>query len=142
MALRQEEILWKDRKHWLWFPFSFTKYHLTKTHLHIQRGFFNTTYDETLLYRVVDVSLSRSLGQKICGTGTVTVFSRVDTQKAIELKNIKKCHEVNRLISDMVEEIRNEKNVVGKEFYGVMGGGMRPDMDGFDDGFDDGADGE
>ncbi len=107
----------------------------------MQRGLLNTTYDETLLYRVVDVSLSRSLGQKICGTGTVKVFSRVDTQKVIELKNIKKCHEVNRLISDLVEAVRNEKQVVGKEFYGIMGH-CNGDHDGEDmfGGFDDGPD--
>ncbi len=134
MALPQEEILWKDRKHWLWFPFSFTKYQVTKDHLYIQSGLLNTTYDETLLYRVVDVGMKRSLGQKICGTGTVLIHSRVDTQKCIELKNIKNCHQVNRLISDLVEQVRNEKNVVGKEFYGVMGscdehGDMDMDMD-------------
>ncbi len=121
MTLPEEDVLWKDRKHWLWFPFSFTKYQITKDRLYIQKGLFRTVYDETLLYRIVDTRLIRSLGQKICGTGTVEVFSRVDTQKKIELKNIRHCQEVKRLISDLVEQVRDNKKVIGKEFYGIMG---------------------
>ncbi len=143
MALLEEEIIWKDRKHWLWFPFSFTKYQITKDRLYIQRGFFRTVYDETLLYRIVDVRLVRSLGQKICGTGTLELFARVDTQKKIELKNIRHCQAVNRLLSGLVEQIRDDKKVVGKEFYGIMG---RPhhgvDMDDMDDSDDMDGDAE
>ncbi|MBO6065271.1 MAG: PH domain-containing protein, partial [Lachnospiraceae bacterium] len=76
----EEEILWKDRKHHMWFPFSFTKYSVTKTSLQVQQGFFKTSYDETLLYRIVDLRLSRTLAQKIFGTGTIELFTRVDTQ--------------------------------------------------------------
>ncbi len=150
MELQQEEILWKDRKHWMWFPFSFTRYSVTREHLNLDVGFFKTTYDETLLYRIVDVRLIRTFLQKIFGTGTVQVFSRVDTQKMIELKNIKHPKQVKQLISQLVEAVRNEKKVVGKEFYGIMGGGMPmhdmdgdgiPDMPDFDDGPDDGPDG-
>ena len=132
MELQQEEILWKDRKHWMWFPFSFTRYSVTKEHLNQEIGFFKTIYEETLLYRIVDVRLVRTFGQKIFGTGTVQVFNRVDTEKMIELKNIKKPKMVKKLISQLVEQVRNEKKVVGKEFYGMMGGGMHmmPDLDG------------
>ncbi len=134
------DIAWKDRKHWLWFPFSFTKYELDDEHLYVQRGFFSTTYDETLLYRIVDVRLVRTLGQKICGTGTVLVSVRVDQDHVIELKNIKKPMEVKRLLSKMVEDIRNEKKVVGKEFYGIMGGGHHHDGEDPDDVNPDGVD--
>lgn len=138
MELQQEEILWKDRKHWMWFPFSFTRYSVTKEHLNLDVGFFKTTYDETLLYRIVDVRLVRTFLQKIFGTGTVQVFSRVDTQKMIELKNIKHSKQVKQLISQLVEAVRNEKKVVGKEFYGIMGGPMGgPMMDADGDGIPD-----
>ena len=69
-VITDQEILWEDRKHWLWFPFSFTKYTLTEDRLYSQQGFLNTHYDELLLYRVTDLCLTRSLGQKLCGTGT------------------------------------------------------------------------
>lgn len=131
VELEKEEVLWHDRKHWMWFPFSFTRYSVTKEHLNQEIGFFSTRYEETLLYRIVDIKLIRSFGQKIFGTGTVMIFNRVDTDKMIELKNIKKPKQVKQLISQLVEQVRNEKKVVGKEFYGMMGGGMpMMDMDG------------
>ena len=39
------EIKWKDRKHHLWFPFSFTKYEVRNERLYVQSGFFNSNYD-------------------------------------------------------------------------------------------------
>lgn len=142
MAMQSSnEIAWKDRKHWLWFPFSFTKYEVDDERLYVQKGFFSTSYDETLLYRIVDIRLVRSLGQKLCGTGTILVSVRVDQDSVIELKNIKKPMEVKRLLSKMIENVRNEKKVVGKEFYGIMGGhhvnGDADDMDADSDGIPD-----
>ena len=130
------EVKWKDRKHWLWFPWSFTKYEVRNGRLYVQSGFFTSKYDETLLYRVTDLQLTRSFGQKICGTGTIRVFTKVDTAREIELKNIKHPLRVKEYLSELIETIRDQKNVVGKEFYGA---GMQDhpmhDMDG--DGIDD-----
>ena len=48
-----KEIIWKDRKHHLWFPFSFTKYRVDSTRLYINSGkdsigfFFNVKLDGT-----------------------------------------------------------------------------------------------
>ena len=136
----EEEILWKDRKHHMWFPFSFTKYSVSKSSVFIQQGFFKTSYDETLLYRIVDLRLSRTLGQKFFGTGTIELFTRVDTQHVIQLKNIKHSKDVRRLLSTLIEQVRNEKNVVGKEFYGMMGG-HHMDGDGMDSPVDMDGDG-
>ena len=141
--MEEEEILWKDRKHHMWFPFSFTKYSVSKSSLYVQQGFFKTSYDETLLYRIMDIRLSRTLLQKFFGTGTVELFTRVDTQHVIQLKNIKHSKDVRRLLSNLVEQVRNEKNVVGKEFYGIMGGGHHAgdDCPGNDDAVDMDGDG-
>ena len=98
-------------------------------------------YDETLLYRVTDLQLTRSFGQKICGTGTIRVFTKVDTAREIELKNIKHPLRVKEYLSELIETIRDQKNVVGKEFYGA---GMQDhpmhdmDNDGIDDCFQGG----
>ena len=136
-----QQIMWKDRKHWAWFPWSFTVYTIKNERLYIKRGFFKTTYDETLLYRIVDVRLTRTLLQKIFGTGTISVFTRVDVGGEIKLENVKHSVQVKEYLSDMVEDIRNNKKVVGKEFYGAMGGPMiDTDGDGFPDDMADGPD--
>ena len=129
------ETVWKDRKHFMWFPFSFTKYEVSNDRLYQQTGLFNTVFDEVLLYRIVDLTLQQSLGQKIFGTGTIVLSCKVDRDKEILLKNIKKPREVKSMLSDLVEEARDRKRVVGKEFYGRDGGDCSCDHD--DDGMDE-----
>ncbi len=129
----KREIKWRDRKHWMWFPWSFTKYEVRNGRLYLQKGLFKTSFDETLLYRIVDIKLTRTLAQKIFGTGTITLYTRVDVQKEIPLVNIKNPVQVKEYLSEMIEDVRNSKKVVGKEFYGVMGGEKRPPMDDMDD---------
>ena len=70
MNYEKDEVLWKDRKHFMWFPFSFVKYEIRNERLYEQSGLLNTTYEELLLYKVIDMTLTQSLGQKIFGTGT------------------------------------------------------------------------
>ncbi len=69
----ERTTIWKDRKHFMWFPFSFTTYEVRNDRLYEQQGLFTTHYDEVLLYRVVDLCLTRSFSQKIFGTGTITL---------------------------------------------------------------------
>ena len=127
-------VIWKDRKHFMWFPFSFTKYSVQNDRLYTQTGLFSTSFDEVLLYRITDIRLSRSFGQKIFGTGTIELGTKVDHDRHIFLVNIKKPLEVKNLLSDIVEEARDKKNVVGKEFYSGRGGHGGPDgPDGPDD---------
>ncbi len=110
-------ILWKDRKHFLWFPWSFTRYTLDENRLYVDTGLLNTRHEETLLYRIVDISMQRSLAQRIFGTGTIILYTKVDVSGEIHLKNIKQTEDVNRLLSDLIEKARDKKRVVGKEFY-------------------------
>lgn len=113
----QTDYLWKDKKHHLWFPLSFTTYYIEDGRLMIQEGFLNTTLHETLLYRIVDLTFRQSLAGKIFGTGDIILQTKVDSVPEITLKNIKKPREVRRLLSQAIEESRHTSNVVGKEFY-------------------------
>lgn len=117
MAETTNTILWQDRKHHLWFPISFTKYYIENDRLMIKEGFFSTTLNETLLYRIVDLTLHQTLLGKIFGTGDVIVKAKADATPELVLKNIGKPMEVRNLISQAVEESRQRRNVVGKEFY-------------------------
>ena len=105
--------VWKDRKHFMWFPISFIK----NERLYQETGLFNSHYDELLLYRITDLCLKRSLAQKIFGTGTIVLSTKADSDKEVLLKNVKNPKEVKDLISHLVEEARDRKKVVGKEFF-------------------------
>ncbi|MBQ8857983.1 MAG: PH domain-containing protein [Lachnospiraceae bacterium] len=117
MTNENTNILWQDRKHHLWFPISFTSYYIEDDRLMIKKGFFNTTLDETLLYRIIDISFQQTLAGKIFGTGNVILKTKADASGEIVLENIAKPFEVRKMLSKLVEESRNKRNIVGKEFY-------------------------
>ena len=123
------EVLWRDRKHFMWFPFSFTRYEVRNNRLYTQRGLLSTTYDEVLLYRVLDISMRQTLAQKLFGTGTLILAARANMDGDVILENIKHPREVNDLLSELVEKARDQKRVVGKEFYGSDGRLEDDDLD-------------
>ena len=118
--IQKIEPIWKDRKHWAWFPWSFTKYSYYNDRLYTASGLLKTHYDELLLYRVTDLCLERSLGQKLCGTGTITLTTRGDSSPYVKLINIKHPEEVRQLLSGEIERVRKESHVVGSEMYGSV----------------------
>jgi uncharacterized membrane protein YdbT with pleckstrin-like domain len=110
------ETLWKDRKRIIFgLPWSFTKYSFSDERLFIQTGFFNLKENECRLYRILDLSLSRSFWQRIFNLGTITVNSSDKTLKDFELKNIKNPREVKELLSKTIEEQRDKKRVISRE---------------------------
>lgn len=124
-------IVWKDRKRTLFgLPWSFTKYSLSDDRLFISTGFLSTKEDEVRLYRIMDISLNRTLCQRIFGLGTIKCCSADKTLGDFEIKNIKKSKDVKELLSEMVENERNRKKVTSREFID------HEDSE-FDDGHDD-----
>ena len=117
MAKESKTYIWKDKKHHLWFPISFTTYYIEDERLMIKEGFFTTTLNETLLYRVLDLTFRQTFWGKIFGTGDIIIKAKADASSEIVLKNIAKPMEVRSLLSKLVEESRDKRNVVGKEFY-------------------------
>ena len=113
-----DNLIWENRKHFMWFPWSFTKYYIENERLMIEAGLLKTTLDETLLYRIVDVTMVQTLTGKIFGTGDLIVKTKVDSNPEIVLKNISEPKKVRSLLSELVEDSRQRKNVVGREFYG------------------------
>ena len=116
-AHENQKILWKDRKHIMWFPWSFTKYYIQNDRLMLESGLFHTTLDETLLYRIVDITMHQSLAGKLFNTGDIIIKSKADSTPEITLHNIVNPKRIRNLLSELVEESRSSRNVVGREFY-------------------------
>lgn len=115
----EREIIWKDRKRTIFgLPWSFTKYGLTKDRLFIETGVFNVREDEVRLYRVTDVSLTRSFGQRLFGLGTISCCSADKTLGDFKILNIKNSREVKELLSETIEQERMAKRVISKEDFG------------------------
>jgi len=117
MAKKVNDLLWHDRKRWTFFglPFTFTRYSVSKERLFISKGFLNVNDDEVRLYRIMDISLKRTLAQRIFGLGTIRICSGDKTLKDFEIVNIKKPVDTKELISALVEQQRDVKRVVNRE---------------------------
>ena len=103
--------LWKDRKRVLGMPLSFTRYRLSEDRIFLEVGFFNMKQEEALLYRVRDLSLSRSLWQRIFGVGTVKLHSSDKTTPILRLKKIRHPREGKELIHNQVEKMKLARRI-------------------------------
>ena len=126
--------VWNDRKRYFGLPLSFTKFALGEDRLFLEKGLLNLTADEVLLYRVRDLELNISLGQRIFGVGTVRVHSSDHSIPLLELENIKNPREVKEMIHKAVEEAKDKRRMRTME---VMGGDAGDCCDDLDDVADD-----
>ena len=109
-------MLWHDRKRTFFgLPWSFTIYEFDEERLFINRGFFKTVEDEIRLYRILDLSLTRTLYQKIFNLGTIKVHSSDKSMRVFELREIKNPRQIKEQLSNLVEVQRNLKRVSGRE---------------------------
>lgn len=125
----EPEILWHDRKRHLGLPISFTRYIVDTERFITKVGFFRTETNEVLLYRILDIKLARTLGQKLFGVGTITLFTADQSDNQIIVKNIAKSEKVWRFISNIIEQEREKRRIAGRELYGAAIPGMS-DIDG------------
>lgn len=124
------EIIWKDRKRPIFgLPLSFTSYSLSDERLFVKRGFLNLTEDEIRLYRIRDLKLTKSIGQRIFGVGSIQVFSSDKSLGTFVIESVKNPDEVKERLSNLVEAQRESKHVTSREYMG-------------DDDFDEDTDGQ
>ena len=108
--------VWSDRKRTLFgLPWSFTKYILTDEKLLIVKGLFKQTEDEIRLYRILDMSLTRSLFERIDRVGTIHCCSSDKTASEFDIKRVKDSRRVKEMLSDLVEKQRIARGVSIRE---------------------------
>ena len=112
-----EKELWSDCKRVVFFglPLSFTKYRLTTNRLFVNTGFLTQREDEVRLYRITDVSLSRTLMQRVFGLSTIHCNSSDKTLGNFDIINIKDGEEVKEILSQSVERERIARRVSTRE---------------------------
>lgn len=111
----------RERKRITFFalPFSFTTYTLNAAKLIIKQGLLTSVEDEILLYRIMDVTLRRTLGQKIFGLGTIIVASSDKTSPHLEIKNIKNYREFKNELDQRVAKERIRMRTRTSEMMGM-----------------------
>lgn len=120
------EYVWKDKKRTIFgLPWTFTTYKLTKDKLLIESGFLSKKEEEIRLYRIMDLTLNRPFWQRLWGLGTIHCCTADKSTPEFDVLKIKNAEYVKNLLSDMVEERRDEKRVSAREY-------MDDDTDDFD----------
>ena len=132
MGFKGDQYLWKDRKRFLGMPLSFTRYAVSEDRLFLSSGFLNIKDEEILLYRIRDLSVTRSLGQRLCGVGSIAVTSSDKSQPTLLIKNVKNPVAVKELIHQQVEEMKIRRKVRIGEFSNIMTDFDDDDNDDFD----------
>lgn len=119
-------MIWSEKKRWLLFalPWTFTTYSLSEDKLLIDSGLLVTKQEEVLLYRILDITLTRNLFQRMSGLGTITITSADKTCPDLEIKNIPDSLTVKNQISELVEKAKDKKRIFARE---VVGGGSNLD---------------
>jgi len=111
------QYVWQDRKRIIFgLPWSFAKYTLTDEKLIIETGMLRRNEEEVRLYRIMDVTLQRSLRDRIWGLGTIHCCSADKSTPEFDIKRIREPKKVRDMLSDMVEQQRELKRVSSREF--------------------------
>ena len=128
------KMKWYDRKRlWCGLPWTFTKYGMSDDRLFVEKGLFNVRVMEVRLYRILNISIQRSLIQRIFGLGTIHLDSTDKDLSCFDIVNIKNSESVMEMISEAVEEERLRNRVASREF---MSDGMH-ENDAEEDGIHD-----
>ena len=128
LPVEKHEVKWKDRKRTIFgLPWSFTRYRLTDDKLIVSTGLLSINEEEIRLYRIMDVTLKRSLGERLWGLGTIHLCSSDKTTPEIDIKRVRQSADVKEMLSDMVEVARKKNRVSAREF--MSGDDMDEDMD-------------
>lgn len=111
MGFTADKLIWSDRKRYFGMPLSFTKYAISEDRLFQTTGLLNLRFEEILLYRIRDLSLSCSFGQRLFGVGSITVTSSDKTRPVLVIHNVKNPAAVKELLHEQVEDMKIRRRV-------------------------------
>ena len=130
-AKPHENSLWRDRKrNCLGLPWTFTVYELSDDRFFVTSGFLNIRDEEIRLYRIIDITYSASMMQRLFGMGTITLNTSDKSSGVLVVKNVKHARDTKELIAKNIEAQRDKKRVISRE---LMGAGDDNDFDTMND---------
>jgi hypothetical protein len=74
---------------YFWIRAAGTHYRITSQRVIVETGLFGKRTDQLDLYRIVDFVVERSFGQRIMGTGTITIDSMDKTTPVTRIEGIR-----------------------------------------------------
>lgn len=117
VSLMREEkgnMAFEERKRWVFFglPFTFTKYLVGEEIVTVDSGFFKKVENDCYMYKIQDVELTKTLGERIFGLGTVICYTGDTTHPKLYLEHIKHAREVKNYILETSEKMRMRRRTL------------------------------
>lgn len=109
-----EEAKYYERKRWTFFglPFTFTTYSITEELLTINAGFFKKVENDCYMYKIQDVTLTRTIFERLFGLGTIVCYTGDSTHPQLVLEHIRNSAEIKAYIIKASEEIRMKRRTL------------------------------
>ena len=119
-------IKFVERKRWVFLglPFTFTVYTVKEDLITVQKGLQNKKENDCYMYKVQDVELLRSLGERIFGLGTVKCYTGDTTDPELYLTHIRNAKEIKDFILEVSEKARQKRRTLNMLDIGADGSGM------------------
>ncbi len=114
------ELCYNEKKRLLFFglPWTFTRYELRENVLTTLTGFFTVHENDCFMYKISDVEITRSLGQRMFGLSTITLFTSDVTDRTIIMKNVKHGREIKDFLLQASEAARLRRRTVSMQNIG------------------------
>ena len=97
-------------------PWPFTHYQIYENDLVVIKGLLNLDEDDCYLYKIADVNIKRTLGQRLFGLSTITRFVASDASgDQIVLKNIKHGTQIKDFLLSQSEACRLRRRTVATQ---------------------------
>lgn len=113
---KSKDYIWQERKRlWCGLPWTFTTYTMSKDRMFVKKGLLTTHEYEVRLYRIVNISISRTLIQRMFGLSTIHVDSSDRDLASFDIINIRHGAFVKEALSETVEKERTRNRVSARE---------------------------
>ena len=104
----EKTVAFRERKRILFFglPFTFTVYTASNVVVTVDTGFFNREENDCYMYKIQDVTLKRSLFERMFGLGTIICYTGDVTNPELVLEHVKHAKEIKEYLLEESEQAR------------------------------------